>query len=47
MYGCVNVFLLFKCIAIMSNICDRTDSSTCTNYFMVKYAGLCNVCVVA
>ena len=35
-----------NCIAIMSNISDRTDTCTCTYYFMVKYMRLCIVCVV-
>ena len=43
MYMCVNYS---NCIAIMSNICDRTDTSTCTYYVMVKYIRLCIVCVV-
>ena len=34
------------CIPIMSNICDRTDTCTCTYYFIVKFIGLCIVCVV-
>ena len=38
--------LLFKLHSIMSNICDRTDTSTCTYYFTVKYIRLCIVCVV-
>ena len=32
---------------IMSDICDSTDTSTCTYlYFMVNYVRLCIVCVV-
>ena len=27
---CVNVCLYSNCITIMSNICDSTDTSTCT-----------------
>ena len=42
---CVNV-CLSNFIAIMSNMCDRTDTCACTYYFMVKYIRLCIVCVV-
>ena len=43
MYMCI---YYSSCIAIMSNICDRTDTCTCTSYFMAKCMGLCIVCVV-
>ena len=33
-------------ITIMSNICDHTDISTCTYYFMVKYMRYFIACVV-
>ena len=41
---CVLICVYYSnCIAIMSNICDRTDtcSCTCNYYFMVKYMRLC------
>ena len=41
---CVN--MCSNRIAIMSNICDRTDTCTCTYYFTVKNMRLCIVCVV-
>ena len=42
-YVCYCMFIFkFHCY-IMSNICDRTDTSTCTYYFMVKHIRLCIV----
>ena len=36
-----------NCIAIMSSICDRTDTSTCTYYYLiVTYIRLRIVCMV-
>ena len=34
-----------NCIAIMSNIYSRTDTSTCTYYLMANYIRSCIVCV--
>ena len=46
-YLCVLICVYYSnCIAIMSNICDRTDTCTCTYYFILKYMRLCIVCVV-
>ena len=40
-------FYYSNCITIMSNICDSTDTSTCTYlYFMVNYLRLYIVCLV-
>ena len=46
MYMCVMCVYYSNCIPIMSNICDRTDTSTCIYYFMVIYMRLSIVCVV-
>ena len=50
MYICVCVLMCVyysNCITIRSNICESTDTSTCTYlYFMVNYVRLCIVCVV-
>ena len=47
-YVCVLMCVYYSyCITIRSNICDSTDTSTCTYlYFMVNYVRLCIVCVV-
>ena len=45
-YVLVKIVYYSSCIAIMSNICDLSDTFTCTYYFIVKYIFVKNIIVL-